>query len=76
MFGVGAEAGVEADPVQRADGGEPFEVFAAVEDAVEYVLQLAFVNRQRIDTVIEQDAGFMQDAGAREDADAIVTSGS
>jgi len=32
-------------------------------------LQLAFVNRQRIDTVIEQDAGFMQDAGAREDAD-------
>ena len=31
--------------------------------------KLAFVNWQRIDAIIEQGAGFMQEAGARKDAD-------
>ena len=70
LFVVFAEAGEEAEPLARRDGGEPVEVAAAVEDAVEHVLQLAFVHGERVPAVVEQGCGFVDDAGAGEDADA------
>ena len=70
LFVVFAQAGEEAEPLARRDGGEPVEVAAAVEDAVEHVLQLAFVHGERVPAVVEQGRGFVDDAGAGEDADA------
>ena len=70
LFVVFAEAGEEAEPLARRDGAEPVEVAAAVEDAVEHVLQLAFVHGERVPAVVEQGCSFVDDAGAGEDADA------